>query len=180
MKNLRKFIEEDIGIPFATIPMPENLVPIFGNAEKSYLFGTEAAKKETYLVQGAIGSFIESAPEGYFLFGHWGHGVNSYALYYCRVDSWSRIFLRLSIGGVYMDNEMEAENIRNFLHSFLKFEKAISAKTKSLLVVDSIDMGHYRVDMLDGRTIERKGSLYPYGYKEFFASVLSELERRDI
>ena len=67
--------------------------------DKSLLVGSEQASKNPMLIQGDISEFLKSAPEGYFLSGYWGHGVNSYAFYYSRVDSWSRVFLGSAMVG---------------------------------------------------------------------------------
>lgn len=90
---------------------------------RSLLVGSKGAIKRQYLIQGDIGEFLRHAPEGYFLVGFWGHGFNSHAFYYLRVDSKSKIFFRLPYGGVYMDNKNEAEHISKFLPEFFDLRR---------------------------------------------------------
>ena len=157
MEKLKKAFGKSFGIPIPEIMLPrEELLPL-----DNLLFGSSVAKsfKELYLVQGSITNFIESCPKDYFLIGFWGHGVNSYALYYLRVDSWSKIFFRLPYGGVYEDNEKNARHIREFLINFFAFEKELVGKIKSLIAVESMGEGSYKVVTFDGKEISFKGTL---------------------
>ncbi|OGW55284.1 MAG: hypothetical protein A2Y48_10505 [Nitrospirae bacterium RIFCSPLOW2_12_42_9] len=158
MEKLRKAFENSFGIPIPEIMLPKEKLSSWDNA---LLFGSSVAKscKELYLIQGNITKFIESCPEDYFLIGFWGHGVNSYALYYLRVDSWSKIFFRLPYGGVYEDNEKNARHIREFLINFFAFEKELVGKVKSLIAVESMGEGSYKVVTFDGKEISFKGTL---------------------
>ena len=113
-------IQNVTGIPFSEIPIPKfNLYQL----QFDYLIGSKEALKETYLVQGAIDEFFINAPEGYFLMGFWGHGTNSYAFYYCKVDSKSKIFFRLPYGGGYMDNDKERDPNKQIFIKILRFAK---------------------------------------------------------
>jgi len=79
MKNLEITFKQSFGytLPQSLLPQ-EKLLPLAGDPEESLLFGSPSAVLKPFLVQGDIKSFIESGPEGYFLIGFWGHGVNSY------------------------------------------------------------------------------------------------------
>lgn len=159
MKTLKKFIEEAIGIPLPMlIPKGIELFPL-DNPSKTYLFGSAVARERLYLLQSDIQAFIENSPVGYFLLGHWGHGVNTYNLYYCRHDEWSRIFLRLHIGGVYTDNKRAAQRIREFLPKFFVFENTMRYNAQSFLAVES-GGGIYKITLFSGKTYELKKSLY--------------------
>jgi hypothetical protein len=60
VKTLKKFIEEEIGFPLSLLIGKQKVVPLYGTKDKSFLFGSEIAKKEgAYLAQGDISSFIE-------------------------------------------------------------------------------------------------------------------------
>ena len=100
ISRLKEIFQKDIGMPFPIIPETfGKLVPLFKPHAKCLLFGSKVAVGNPYLVQASISEFLENAPVGYFLIGFWGHGTNSYAFYYSRVDSMSKIFFRLGYGG---------------------------------------------------------------------------------
>ncbi len=139
-----------------------SLVPLddADDLDEAILVGSEIAKEKPFLIQGETGEFIEDCPEGYYLLGFWGHGVNSYAFYYSLVDAWRRIFFRLPYGGVYMDNEEMAELIRKFLTAYLAFEQHIKDKVASLIAVESIGSGYYKIIMPEGKEFELEQSLF--------------------
>jgi hypothetical protein len=165
MKKLLRTFKKTFGMPFPAGLIPEeigpNLIPLDGNStEKSMLVGSSEASRFPHLIQGEIPRFIESGPKGYFLIGFWRHGVNSYAFYFSRVDSWSRILFRLPHGGIYEDNEKNAHLIGLFLLNFLFFEKRIRGKSKNLIAIDSMGGGYYKLTKMDGTTVELKDSLF--------------------
>ena len=161
MKNLEIVFKQSFGfsLPQSLLPQ-EKLLPLEEDPEESLIFGSPSAVQKPFLIQGDIKSFIDSGPEGYFMIGLWGHGVNSYAFYYSRVDNWSRIFFRLPYGGVYMDNEKMARQIREFLTRYIAFEKSILGKISSFVAIDSMDEGYYRIVSKEGKSIELKDSLF--------------------
>ena len=82
MNNLRMMFKESFGIPIdQIIPLEEHLVPIDGSAASSLMFGSSVADQKQFLIQSDIDTFITSCPQGYFLVGVWGHGINSSAFY---------------------------------------------------------------------------------------------------
>lgn len=85
------------------------------------------ASHNYYFIQGDIEEFFDSAPDGYKITGWWGHGINSYAFYYLRITEHEKIFFRLPYGGVYMDNDKEAEKISDFLGEYSKFRELASS-----------------------------------------------------
>ena len=150
----------------------ENLVPSDSKSEEALLFGSRTALQGPYLLQGNIGRFIESCPEGYFLIGFWGHGVNSYAFYYSRVDSWSKVFFRLPYGDVYMDNKKMARYIREFLTHYCDFEQELIGKVEKLIAIESMGDGYYEVVMPGGKTFELDESLFGKpNFKEKFGHL---------
>jgi len=176
MKKLKSAFKDAFGVPIdQIIPLEINLVPIDGQSDVAYLFGSPIAVENPYLIQGAIGHFIESSPEGYFLVGFWGHGVNSYAFYYSLVNSWKKVFFRLPYGGVYMDNEKMAKYIIAFLTLYFKFEQKIERKVSEFIAVESMDEGYYRIVMPDNNSMEFRKSLFTEPeFEEIFHSILEK------
>jgi hypothetical protein len=161
LETLRKYVEDFIGVPLSlVIPKDIKLYPLDQtDPEKAYSFISKQAKGEIYWLQSHIGAFLQNAPIGYFLFGHMGHGVNSYAIHYACVDQYSKVFLRLGLGGWYMDNDLEAKRIREFLPKFFDFKKRIRDKTKLLIAIDSMWEGIYRLLLNDGNALELRETL---------------------
>jgi hypothetical protein len=161
MRRLRTFFWESFGIPLSqVVPLPSE--ELFCLSENGLLYGSATTIKKTYLAQGDIHDFITSDALGYFLIGFWGHGINSYAIYYSRIDEWSHIFFRLPYGGVYMDEAESARQVREFLSNYFPFEQELKLKAKSLTAIDSMGHGDYSITLLDGRLVNVKESLYRY------------------
>ena len=155
--------EEAFGLPYPEAMIPETEVVSLTEGvspENSLLVGSPSARDNACLLQGEIKEFLDDSPEGYFLAGFWGHGVNSYAFYYSLADYWRKIFFRLPYGGVYMDNKKNADMIREFLISYLEFERAIKDRAEILVAVDSMSAGYYEIVLPDGESIELKESLF--------------------
>jgi hypothetical protein len=146
-----------------SIPIPitkKDLQPIEG---KPFLLGSPISLQKQFLLQGYIDEFLEFCPAGYFLIGFWGHGLMSDGFYYSRVDSWSKIFFRLPYTGAYYytkDVKEMARCVREFLIQFIEFEKLISKKAKTLIAVESMGDGYYKIVMLNGKTYEIDRSLF--------------------
>lgn len=161
MEVLKKLYQEEIGTP-----LPERIEQALGRdyveitGVDGELIGSPIALSEQYLAQGHIRGFCDSAPPGHVLTGFCGHGVNSYAFYFCLVDSWRRIYFRLPYGGVYMDNEKMARCIREFLCRYFLFEDSIAGKVTSFIAIESMWYGDYQIVLLDGRSVSHKGSLF--------------------
>jgi len=162
MEKLKSLFQQCFGIAMPKdILINEPLVPLsLSNESEQYLWGSKIATEKQYLIQGHIDSFIEEVPEGYYLIGFWGHGVNSYAFYYSMVGEWRRIFFRLPYGGIYIDNEMAGKQVRGFLEKYIDFEKSLAGSVKSLIAVDSMRSGYYKIIKNDGQIIELKESFF--------------------
>ena len=159
MKRLRTFFRDSFGISLSrVIDLPQE--ELFCLTENGLLYGSVTAFKRAFLVESAIDEFIASDDKGYFLLGYWGHGINSYAFYYSRIDQWSHIFFRLPYGGVYMDDMEAARKVREFLSNYFAFEPELKIKVKSLTAIDSMYSGDYSITLLDGRLVRMKESLY--------------------
>jgi hypothetical protein len=156
MEALRKAFEEAFKIPFSTLVLPGvRLVRVEG---AEFLFGSESAAAAPLLVQGAVFSFDQAAPDGYFLTGFWGHGVNSHAFYYARADGWSRVCFRLPFGGIYMDNDACAAHIAEFLPAWFDFERRLG-RAYRVTAIESMDQGRYELVHPDGRLVTVKQSM---------------------
>jgi hypothetical protein len=162
MNKLINTFKKSFGTSMPRIMLPkEEIFPLDNkNSKEAFLFGSKIARGKQFLIEGGIGSFIESAPKGYFLIGFWGHGVNSYAFYYSRVDSWSKIFFRLPYGGTYMDNEKMGKYVQEFLTSYFQFERRVKKRVKTLIAVESMGDGYYRIELPDGKSFELEESLF--------------------
>jgi hypothetical protein len=150
MNNMEIMFKESFGIPIGQIiPLENNLVPIDGSAVTSLMFGSPVAAEKQFLIQSDIDQFITSCPQGYFLVGFWGHGISSHAFYYSRVDSWSRIFFRLSYGGVYTNKKIMAKFIKKFLKNYFSFEKKVKETGGNFIAIESMRKGYYKIDLPD-------------------------------
>ena len=138
-------LERELGLPLSELPLPaESLHPLDERAaHESVFFGTQAAREHCALTEADLDWFMTQAPQGYAALGFWGHGVNSYAFYYTRVDAWSRVFVRLPFGGVYMDNQEASARIGRYLPALFEFERRIQATTTSWRVIESMGAGRY-------------------------------------
>lgn len=176
MKTLKHFMKKDFALDLdQLLPRDTELVSLTKNSiDDTYLVGSPAAQDGAFLVQADIVAFLRECPPGYFLFGHWGHGVNSYALYYSRVDEWSRVLFRLPYGGVYMDNDDAARRIRRFLLSFFDFERSVRTEAAELIAVHSMGESFFRMAMKTGRAAEVRSPLFP----DADPAVFDELLRR--
>jgi len=168
MHKLQESFEEAFNIPFSTLPLTE--YPLFPMGEDELLFGSEEAAKTPILRQGDIDRFMIKCLPGFFMVGFWGHGVNSYAFYYSRIDQQSKIYFRLPYGGVYMNNEEAARQIAKFLSTFFAYEVELKRHGCKLIAIDSMWEGRYQVSSIDGTQKEYKESLLEYAN---FSEVLS-------
>ena len=158
MEKLQQAFQKCFGFP---IPYPEQQLQAIEG--RPLLFGSPIALEKQFLIQGHIDEFLESCPEGYFLIGFWGHDLMSHGFYYSRVDSWSKIFFRLPYAGAYYDTKDVKEMarcVREFLIQFAEFEKQISKRAKTLIAVESMWDGYYKVVMLNGKIYEIERSLF--------------------
>jgi hypothetical protein len=143
-------------IPFG----PDPWKPSAGvDPDEAMLFcSQDGARLPPPLIMSSMQPFF-SYPAGYYLMGYWGHGVNSYALYYLRIDAWSKVYFRLPYGGFYTDNLRMAILIRQFLPSYFEFEQQVKGRVKMLEAVEAMLPSRYRIVRSDGKVIEREQSL---------------------
>ena len=153
MDALRDWFEKTFRIPFSTLVLPG--APL---TKVDDLMWASPAAAKPLLVQGACLGFPQEAPDGYFLVGFWGHGINSYAFYYQRADGWSHVCFRLAYGGVYMDNELEARRIAAFFTAYFAFEKGLGRDYR-LTAIDAMSEGLYELVHPTGRIAKIEESL---------------------
>jgi hypothetical protein len=160
MQDLKAMFQQCFGIPLLPSMLPDNeLLPLL-QGEGGLLYGSRQASQEQYVLQGHIAGFIESAPEGYFLIGFYGHGINSYAFYYSRVDAWSKVLFRLPYGGAYMDNDKMAASVVQFLTRYFEFEQGLRGMAEHLVAIESMGEGEYRITLKNQRLVEFRESLF--------------------
>jgi hypothetical protein len=97
------------GLGFPTIP--KELAPFFKQKD-NWFFSTRETGFHPYNLIQYVNELDNHTVEDYALLCHSGHGVNSYAIQYYLVLKNLAIFLYLGWGGVYMDNQANATQIR--------------------------------------------------------------------
>jgi hypothetical protein len=135
---------QDAGLAFPAIPgeLAVRLTEL-----GPWLFSTRPLDASPYDLEHFL---FEKPRQGgdYVVLSHSGHGVNSYAIHYYLVRGYLRMFLQLGWGGVYMDDEAAAGNIRNCfsMADRLVQEAAVVGKLKAnqrLIVVASAFYGSF-------------------------------------
>lgn len=178
-KKIEELIVKNFNLSLSDIPLPQQkLIPIVPGIGDGLLLGTEEANEHCFLVQGDIDNFFKNAPLGYFVIGFWGHGFNSYAFYYSKVDPKSKILFRLPFGGVYMDNEKEARRIKNYLTSFFKFKRQLE-NFKSLNIFESMGECYYDILFENYRFNSRESLYYLENAESEFSKILKKARMKD-
>src|SRR5262245_36777311 len=125
--SFSEWFQDALGRPF---PLPAALQPIRHLGET--VWGSENLSSKM-LVPPMTPEFM--AGLDYTLAGHWGHGANSYAIYYIGVWGTHRVFFRLAFGGVYSDPDRDAAFAIDYLSAYLRFrERWLSQLERSTVV----------------------------------------------
>ena len=148
----------DAGLAFPKIP-PELAVRL--KEQDRWLFSTREIAISPYNLEHYVREIDETHVEDYALLSHSGHGVNSYALQYYLVQGTLGLFLHLAWGGVYMDAEATAAEIR---HCFSLADEIVQAAHTAerlqaddrLIIVGSTFYGSYW--SAPGTARQREGS----------------------
>jgi hypothetical protein len=140
----------EAGLAFPAVPetLGEQLV------EKGpWLFSTREHElgNEQYVHPYWLSAYVDEGAEGtdeYAVLAHGGHGVNSYAIQYYLVYENLRLFLHLGWGGVYMDSQDTAEQIRECFRMADEIVAAVQSGVESrtmetLTIVGSDFYGSY-------------------------------------
>jgi hypothetical protein len=108
IEKARRLFRE-AGLAFPTIP--EGLA-VQLKEQSRWLFSTREIDMSPYNLQHYVHEVDGTDVEDYAVLSHSGHGANSYAIQYYLVYGPLRMFLHLGWGGVYMDADAAAGNIR--------------------------------------------------------------------
>jgi hypothetical protein len=108
IEKARRLFRE-AGLAFPTIP--EGLA-VQLKEQSRWLFSTREIDMSPYNLQHYVHEIDGTDVEDYAVLSHSGHGANSYAIQYYLVYGPLRMFLHLGWGGVYMDADAAAGNIR--------------------------------------------------------------------
>jgi len=105
------------------------------------------------LVQADIGT-VRAQPVGWFQAGFWGHGVNSYSVYYGRATERYRIYLRLPYGaGAYCrDPDRERAWAMETLAKYIALVETLPVR--HALLVQSVSYGEYELVRNDGSVVQ--------------------------
>ena len=97
-------------------------------------------------------AFLEDVGD-YTLAGHWGHGVNSYALFFVERRGEHRRFLRLPYGNLYGDPDRERAHVLAFLTAYGGWQEANEPRLRTSLVIHNMGSTQARVQLADGREV---------------------------
>lgn len=163
-----------VGPPFS---LPTDLVTIqemdLGPDEVGdALVGTPSAKKMPLLVQSAV-SAIEALPDGYFMTGFWGHGLNAHSFYFCAVNQVRRVYLRFGFAGV---GDELLQNQRRVIVSMERLaafeEEAASLGVARWTLASSMSEGFVAIKRADGS--RHRESLYHLDWSSLSAKLRGE------
>jgi hypothetical protein len=92
-------------------------------------------------------------PDEYLMAGHWGHGTNSWAIYY--IGRWRdhRVFFRLAFGGLYSDRALDAAFAARYLAGYPAWRDRWLARTGSSTLIHNMGDSSARIEV-DGRMLE--------------------------
>ena len=85
-------------------PIPPDLAPRVG-VLAPWVFGTRALTRSLYGMEWFVQEAESQPVEDYLLFGHAGHGINSWAMHYYLVRDPLMLFLQLGWSGAEMDRD---------------------------------------------------------------------------
>lgn len=91
-------------------PIPVDLAPQL-KERREWCFSTKPLTLSPYAFEGYVHAGTGKGVRDFLVLAHAGHGANSYALSYYLVWKPLRLFLQLSLGGVYMDEVKAREEI---------------------------------------------------------------------
>lgn len=151
-KFLEKFKQKDHSLEFP-IEIPEN-VELSEYESMPVLLNPIAKKAGPAAPFGKVNP--RNLPDGYFCLGFWGHGINSYRIYFAKSNEWENIYLEMFYGGGYMDNKSAAEDIKEMMNQLIELEKCIREKTKKLHLLYRLGGTEWKIELKDGKTKETK------------------------
>ncbi len=186
MRRIKKFFEEIFGIPLPQQmlfdgnlnPIWDPLIPQPDPKEAPLQASDVAIKVPPPVVMSTMESFF-SASEGYYFIGFYERGINNFDFFYARMDSWRRVYFRLSYGGAYTNGDKERKSVREFLPRYFEFERKLAGNVKLLKVIEGVGNSEYTIVLPDGQTFEKRfftdSVLYNPNFEEKFRDVLKAL-----
>ncbi len=100
-----------------------------------------ATVADAYLLSPEVSRFVDGDWRQRYYLGHCGHGANSYGITYLIVTDRAAVFAQRGWGGVYMDEERAAADVRRMsaeLHTlFHAIDQPVQWPEGRLVVVDS-------------------------------------------
>jgi len=133
------------------------LYPILKKGEiiAGELIASASARKHFYLINE--NGFFHNAPDGYFLTGFSGHGLNSYACYLCYVDGAKKIYLRMPFGNLYANIDEETAHIRKIFEGLTNFLVETDGLIKNMIFMEVMGGTFYEITTKNGHQLN--GSL---------------------
>lgn len=116
------FAQEGLAFPYIPSPMSNNLEKL-----SEWVYGTRTDTPNPYDLFWFVTEVATQPVEDYLLFGHAGHGINSYAMHYYLVRRSLAVFLQISWGGAYTDKEQATQELASY---FAQTEDIIRAVEK--------------------------------------------------
>lgn len=155
---------QEAGVAFPKVP--DELAAGLKEQGK-WLFSTRELRMSPYNLDHYVQE-SDQAPAAYVVLAHSGHGINSYAIQYYLVSGPLRLFLHMGWGGVYLDADAAAAQIRECfsLADVIVPAAMTSAKFaagKRLTIVGSDFYGSYWSAPGETRQKERSGDRGPSG-----------------
>jgi hypothetical protein len=120
-----KALFEKEGIPFP--PIPDDLVASVKEL-KPWVFGTRVDAPSPY----ALSTFGQEAEttfvDDYLIFGHDGHGTNSWAMHYYLVRGCLALFIQTAWGGIYTNSDNASQILAYYFSQAAKLITLIEEK----------------------------------------------------
>ena len=136
----QQFATEGLELPYIPAGWDARL-----HQRNAWVYGTRLDTPIPYHLQWFMDEVATQPVSDYLLFGHDGHGINSYAMHNYLVRPWLGLFDQCAWGGAMMDNETALMMVRShFNHSRIiaelaeeAYQKALFPQGESLLVITS-------------------------------------------
>ena len=164
------------GLPFP--PIPPELVGQ-GRQLGPWLFGTRPGTPSLYNLDWFVEEIAEQ-PADFLLFGHAGHGANSWAMHYYLVRGPLALFLQCAWGGAYMDRAKTTQALAHRLALAEQLIQAVeAARLTGRLVVVYSDFYGARWQLTDpGDPAGNEGGAWREG-PSALEEALAEIRRRN-
>lgn len=132
-KARQRFHQAGLSIP----AIPEPLAACL-QEKGEWVYATRELEEWTYKTDSYIQEASDGSVQDYAILCHAGHGINSYFIQYYLVHRALRIFLSLSWGGAYTDNQACAAHIRtcfSLVDQIVEIEQSLQMKGGAVTIV---------------------------------------------